>query len=33
VGDKGAVLHCHAGCQPAAIVRALDLEWKELFAS
>ena len=33
VGDNGnAVIHCHAGCDPAAIVAALRLETRDLFA-
>jgi hypothetical protein len=32
VGDDGRVLlHCHAGCEPGAIVRALGLEMRDLF--
>lgn len=30
-GDKGAVLYCHAGCQPRDIVVAAGLQWGELF--
>jgi hypothetical protein len=33
-GDDGRVLlHCHAGCDPADVVRALGLELKDLFAA
>jgi hypothetical protein len=28
--DGRAVLHCHAGCEPDAVVRALGLTWAEL---
>ncbi|MDL2317683.1 DUF927 domain-containing protein [Eubacteriales bacterium OttesenSCG-928-A19] len=31
-GDKGILLHCHAGCASADIVKALGLEMKDLFA-
>jgi hypothetical protein len=32
VGDDGRVLlHCHAGCEPAAVARALGLELADLF--
>lgn len=30
--DGRAVLHCHAGCEPAAVVEALGLTWGELMA-
>ena len=31
-GDDGRILlHCHAGCSPNDIVRALGLEWSQLF--
>jgi hypothetical protein len=29
--DGRAVLHCHAGCEPADVVRALGLSWAGLF--
>jgi hypothetical protein len=29
--DKRLVLHCHAYCEPAAVVRALELHWGDLF--
>lgn len=33
VGDTGgAVLHCHAGCEPGAVVAALGLTTRDLFA-
>jgi hypothetical protein len=31
-GREGAVLHCHAGCSPEAIVAALGLAMTDLFA-
>ncbi len=32
-GNDGRVLlHCHAGCEPAAVVAALDLDLRDLFA-
>jgi putative DNA primase/helicase len=30
-GDKGVVLHCHAGCSQAAVVEALGLKMGDLF--
>ncbi|MFG0304815.1 MAG: hypothetical protein ACF8Q5_01235, partial [Phycisphaerales bacterium JB040] len=30
-GDKGVVLHCHAGCTQEAVVGALGLDWSDLF--
>ena len=30
-GDKGAVVHCFAGCEPAAIVEAMGLNASDLF--
>ena len=30
-GDKGIVLHCHAGCQPAAVCGAVGLKLQDLF--
>src|SRR5262245_19371474 len=33
-GDDGRVLiHCHAGCQPDAVVKSLDLKMSDLFGS
>lgn len=32
MGDKGIVLHCHAGCSSADIVEALGLKMSDLFA-
>ena len=32
-GEQGVVLHCHAGCEPAAIVAALGVTLKELFTA
>jgi hypothetical protein len=29
--DGRAVIHCHAGCQPADVVRTLRLTWPDLF--
>jgi DNA primase len=31
-GDK-VLVHCHAGCAGAEVVRALGLEWRDLFDS
>jgi hypothetical protein len=31
-GEKGVVLHCHSGCQPAAITAALDVGLSALFS-
>ncbi len=31
-GDDGqALLHCHAGCDPADVIAAISLEWRDLF--
>ena len=29
-GDKTILIHCHAGCQPAAVLAAAGLEWADL---
>lgn len=31
--DGRAVLHCHAGCRPERVVRAMGLQWADLFPS
>src|SRR5438309_1969081 len=31
-GDKGVVLHCHAGCNQDAVLAALPVEKRDLFA-
>lgn len=31
MGERGAVLKCHAGCEPRAIVEALGMTWDDLF--
>ena len=30
-GDKGVILHCHAGCAPADVVAVLGLSMTDLF--
>ena len=30
-GDRGVILKCQAGCAPEEIVKALGLEWRDLF--
>lgn len=30
-GQKGVVLHCHAGCDPESVLQAVGLEQKDLF--
>src|SRR4051812_41896890 len=30
--DGRVVLHCFHGCEPEAVVKALDLAWSDLFA-
>ena len=30
-GDKGTLLYCHAGCSVHSILKALDLNWQDLF--
>ena len=30
-GDKGAVLHCHAGCMTEVILKTLELSWGDIF--
>jgi hypothetical protein len=30
-GDERVLLHCHAGCNPEAIIEVLGLEWSDLY--
>lgn len=30
-GDRGAVIHCHAGCETEAVVEAMDLTMSDMF--
>lgn len=31
MGLRGVVFHCHAGCDPDAVIAAVDVKWSDLF--